>query len=335
MLNFIKKIKGAVIQFLFLAMALVFILATSFRTLASVDSGLDALNHHEFAKAEKIFDEQANKGDAHAMYWLGNTYQLEGGMKRLDAGRILLKAAKMGDPWAMYRLYTKNPYSLCTVWPCDSKWDGKAAAIWEKQSKEGNGKATFALALRKERTFWYNVMKWLPGMGQEKLNKMALKAFHQGYLGASYYIANHSTPHDFKYIIQAAGAGFIPAYRVLTIHYKKIVNIKLAEKYQEKALQSGETDFISLLFHEHMQGALGYSKNPEKAYYYGKIASLYGEDVSGFFRADKTSKDFSLSTKVAKDKQIIFTQKAKEFVRTHPPYHYYDEFSFPFYAMRF
>ncbi|WP_131911247.1 SEL1-like repeat protein [Celerinatantimonas diazotrophica] len=305
------------------------------QAMPTIHNGLDALWHHHYQKAEQVFQTLGEQGNAHAMYWLGNTYQLEGGMKRLDAGRILLRAAEMSDPWAMYRLYTKNPYSLCTVWPCSSKWDSKAVAIWERQSNGGNGKATFALALRKARTFWYNVTKWLPGMGQEKLNKMALKAFHQGYLGASYYIANHSTPHDFKYIIQAASAGFIPAYRVLTVHYKKTNNIQLAEKYQKKALQSGETDFISLLFHAHMQGALGYSKNPEKAYYYGKISSFYGEDVSGFFRADKSSKEFSLSTKVAKDKQIVLTQKAKEFVRTHPPYHYYDEFSFPIYAMRF
>ncbi|MFM2477291.1 hypothetical protein [Celerinatantimonas sp. MCCC 1A17872] len=78
------------------------------------------------------------------MYWLGNTYQLEGRMKRLDAGWIFLKAAKMGDPWAMYRLYSKNPYSLCTVWPCDSKWDSKAAAIWEKQSDAFNHGAEYA-----------------------------------------------------------------------------------------------------------------------------------------------------------------------------------------------
>ncbi|MFM2479729.1 hypothetical protein [Celerinatantimonas sp. MCCC 1A17872] len=301
----------------------------------AIHDGLDALWHHHYQKAEQVFQKLGEQGNAHAMYWLGNTYQLEGSMKRLDAGRILLKAAKMGDPWAMYRLYTKNPYSLCTVWPCDSKWDSEAAAIWEKQSKEGNGKATFALVLRKERTFWYNVTKWIPGMGQERLNKMALKAFHQGYLGASFYLARYSKTHDFKYIIQAAQKGFIPAYRVLSVYYRKSDNIKLSEMLQKKALQSGETTFISVLFHTYLNGGNGYDRNIDKAYYYGKISSFYGEDVSGFFRADKSSKDFSLSTKVAKDKQIIFTQKAKEFVRAHPPYHYYDEFSFPFYAMRF
>ncbi|WP_131911254.1 hypothetical protein [Celerinatantimonas diazotrophica] len=101
------------------------------------------------------------------------------------------------------------------------------------------------------------------------------------------------------------------------------------------AIQSGDEKYISFLFFAYLQGVPGYNKNLEKAYYYGKITSLYGDDVSGFFRADKSSKDFSLSTKVAKNKQIVLTQKAKEFVRTHPPYHYYDEYSFPFDGMDF
>ncbi|CAG9298344.1 hypothetical protein EV690_0380 [Celerinatantimonas diazotrophica] len=205
----------------YLSIVILLCIAMSFpiRAMPAIHNGLDALSHHHYQKAEQVFSQLAEQGDAHAMYWLGNTYQLEGGMKRLDAGEIFLKAANMGDPWAMYRLYTKNPYSLCTVWPCSSKWDSKAVEIWERQSKQGNGKATFALALRKARTFWYNVTKWLPGMGQEKLNKMALKSFHQGYQGAAVYLFNHNKSANLKYLIQAAKNNFIPAYGKLAIYY--------------------------------------------------------------------------------------------------------------------
>ncbi|MFM2479731.1 hypothetical protein [Celerinatantimonas sp. MCCC 1A17872] len=334
MFNFIKNEKGAVIPFLFISAYLLFILLIPFRACASVDAGLDALSHHEFAKAEKIFAEQADKGDAHAMYWLGNTYQLEGGMKRLDAGRILLKAAKMGDPWAMYRLYTKNPYSLCTVWPCSSRWDSKAVEIWERQSKQGNGKATFALALRKDRTFWYNVTKWLPGMGQERLNKMALKAFRQGYQGASFYLANNIKSDYLHYLIKSSGYDFIPSYSRLAIYYKDHHNIKLMEKYKNIALQYGDRNFINYLFEVYSQGLDGYKKDFKKAYFYGKILSLYGKDVDVFFK--KTGlKEYRLDAKFTDIQKKLFIKKAKEFVSAHPPYHYYDEFSFPFDGMDF
>ncbi|CAG9298337.1 SEL1-like repeat protein [Celerinatantimonas diazotrophica] len=321
-------------QCLKIAVLLCFAMSFSLQAKLAIHHGLDALWHHHYQKAEQVFNQLAEQGNAHAMYWLGNTYQLEGGMKRLDAGRILLKAAQMGDPWAMNRLDPDNGLSLCTIWPCSSKWKSKAIAIWKRQSKEGNGKATFALMFHKDNSYWYRFTKWLPGMGQERLNKMALKAFHQGYLGASFYLVRYSKTHDFKYIIQAAKKGFIPAYRVLSVYYRKVNDIKSSEMYQKKSLQSGETTFISVLFHTYLNGRDSYDRNINKAYYYGKISSFYGEDVSGFFRIDGP-KEFRLSAKVAKDKQLVLAQKAKEFVRTHPPYHYYDEFSFPFGVMRF
>ncbi|MFM2477284.1 hypothetical protein [Celerinatantimonas sp. MCCC 1A17872] len=300
----------------------------------TIHDGLDALWHHHYQKAEQVFQKLGEQGNAHAMYWLGNTYQLEGRMKRLDAGRILLKAAKMGDPWAMYRLYSKNPYSLCTVWPCDSKWDSKAAAIWERQSKQGNGKATFALALRKDRTFWYNVTKWLPGLGQERLNKMALTAFHQGYQGASFYLFNNSKFHDLKYFQQAANNNFIPAYGQLAIFYRKGKKINLMKIYREKAIESGDVGFINYLFEVYLQGLNGYNKDYKKAYFYGKILSYYGKNLSNFFTKDGF-KQYRLNAKITNDTKLLLTQKAKAFFYNHPPYHYYDEFSLPFYAINF
>ncbi|MFM2477290.1 hypothetical protein [Celerinatantimonas sp. MCCC 1A17872] len=333
MSNFIKKIKRAVIQFLFISAYLLFILLIPFRACASVDAGLDALNHHEFAKAEKIFADQADKGDAHAMYWLGNTYQLEGGMKRLDAGRILLKAAKMGDPWAMSRLDPDNGLSLCTVWPCNSKWKSKAVEGWEKLSKQGNGKATFALMFHKEDTYWYRVTKWLPGMGQEKLNEMALKSLKQGYQGASIYLFNHSKSEKLKYLLLSANKGFIPTYSLLATFYKKQNNLCAMKKYRKMAIESGDKKFIKDLFYSYFEG-WGYKKDYNKAYYYGKIISFYGDELSNVFRKDGLE-NYRLETKVVNVKKQIYIKKAKEFVHSHPPYHYYDEYSFPFDVMDF
>ncbi|WP_131911251.1 SEL1-like repeat protein [Celerinatantimonas diazotrophica] len=304
------------------------------QAMPTIHNGLDALRHHHYQKAEQVFQTLGEQGNAHAMYWLGNTYQLEGGMKRLDAGEIFLKAANMGDPWAMYRLYTKNPYSLCTVWPCSSKWDSKAAAIWERQSKQGNGKATFALALRKARTFWYNVTIWIPGMGQEKLNKMALKAFHQGYQGAAVYLFNHDKSKYIKYIIQSSENGFKPAYNILSTYYESKKDIKSMNKYKHISVHLGDMKFIRYLFISYLHGWGGYEKNLDRAYYYGKISTLYGEDLSIYYDKHGLNK-YRLDEKISNERKELLSKKAKEFVRTHPPYHYYDEFSFPFYVMRF
>ncbi|WP_131911243.1 SEL1-like repeat protein [Celerinatantimonas diazotrophica] len=304
------------------------------QAMPAIHNGIDALWHHQYKKAEQVFSQLAERGNAHAMYWLGNTYQLEGGMKRLDAGRILLKAAEMGDPWAMERLDPDNGLSLCTVWPCNSKWKSRAVEGWEKLSKQGDGKATFSLMFHKENTYWYRFTRWIPGMGQEKLNQMALKAFHQGYQGAAVYLFNHNKSANLKYLIQAAKNNFIPAYAKLAIYYKEKNNVNLMNKYKNIAIQSGDMRFIKLLFHVYIQGIFRYKKDFDKAYYYGKITTLYGDDVSEVF-GKNAPEEFSLSTKVAKDNQVVLTQEAKEFVRTHPPYHYYDEFSIPFNVMDF
>ncbi|WP_131911245.1 SEL1-like repeat protein [Celerinatantimonas diazotrophica] len=322
-------------QYLKITALLCFTISFPLQAKFAIHNGLDALWHHHYQKAEQVFQTLGEQGNAHAMYWLGNTYQLEGGMKRLDAGRILLRAAQMGDPWAMYRLTPDNGLSFCTIWPCSSKWKSKAVEGWEKLSRQGNGKATFSLMFHKEDTYWYRFTRWIPGMGQEKLNKIALKAFHQGYQGAAVYLFNHNKSANLQYLIQAAKNNFIPAYAKLAIYYKEKNNVNLMNKYKNIAIQSGDMGFIKFLFYVYIQGNLGYNKDFNKAYYYGKITTLYGDNNISEAFGKNAPKEFSLSTKVAKDKQIVFTQKAKEFVRTHPPYHYYDEFSFPFDVMDF
>ncbi|MFM2477283.1 hypothetical protein [Celerinatantimonas sp. MCCC 1A17872] len=304
------------------------------QAMPSIHDGLDALWHHHYQKAEQVFQKLGEQGNAHAMYWLGNTYQLEGGMKRLDAGRILLKAAKMGDPWAMDRLDPDNAFPFCSFWPCDSKWKGKALESWEKLSKKGNGKATFALLLHKEDSYWYRLTKWLPSMGQEKLNKMAIKSFNQGYQGSAVYLFKNDKSKKLKYITQSANNGFVPAYSLLSTYYESKKNVKLMNKYKKLAVQSGDRDFIKYLFVSYIRGWGEYDKNIDKAYYYGSIISLYGEDLSIFFNKNGSQK-YRLNTKISSAKKNLLYKKAKEFFITHPPYYYYDEFHQPFGLMNF
>ncbi|MFM2479730.1 hypothetical protein [Celerinatantimonas sp. MCCC 1A17872] len=323
-------------QYRYLKITVLLCFAISFPLQAklAIHDGLDALQHHHYQKAEQVFQKLGEQGNAHAMYWLGNTYQLEGGIKRLDAGRILLKAAQMGDPWAMSRLDPDNGLSLCTIWPCNSKWKSKAVEGWEKLSKQGNGKATFALMFHKEDTYWYRFTRWIPGMGQEKLNKMALKAFEQGYQGAAVYLFNHDKSKYLKYLIQSSKNGFIPAKRIISAYYESRKNFKLMNKYKDLSINLGDIKFIRYLFVSYIDGLGGYKKDFDKAYYYGKVSSLYGEDLSIYFNRNG-AKRYRLEDKVAHEKKFLLTKKAKEFVHTHPPYHYYDEYSFPFDVMDF
>ncbi|WP_131911250.1 SEL1-like repeat protein [Celerinatantimonas diazotrophica] len=305
------------------------------QAMPAIHNGLDALWHHQYKKAEQVFSQLAEQGDAHAMYWLGNTYQLEGGMKRLDAGRILLKAAKMGDPWAMDRLDPENAFSFCSFWPCNSKWRDKALEGWKKLSKQGNGKATFALLLHKENTYWYRFTKWLPGMGQEKLNEMAIKAYNQGYQGASIYLFNNiNKPVNKKLetIINAAENKFKPSYKILASYYSN-KNNNLANKYLGKSVKIGDLKILNVLFTCYSNGWI-YTKDYNKAYYYGKILALYGKDMSPFFQ-NTGPKEYRLNSRIPVPKQRELIIKAQIYVKNHRPYHYYDEFSQPWGLFRY
>ncbi|MFM2477286.1 hypothetical protein [Celerinatantimonas sp. MCCC 1A17872] len=205
MSNFIKNEKGAVIPFLFISAYLLFILLIPFRACASVDAGLDALSHHELAKAEKIFAEQADKGDVHARYWQANAMFLQRGEKAFAAGQIMLQAAKKGDPWAMNRLAPSNNESPCGMfgWPCDSKWLDKALAIWKKQAEQGDGNAELALLLRDRP--WYT--KYIPILSKKLYANKVIDSFHHGSDYAALKSFNMDLDNSENYIKELADKG--------------------------------------------------------------------------------------------------------------------------------
>ncbi|WP_408615262.1 hypothetical protein [Celerinatantimonas sp. MCCC 1A17872] len=234
-----------------------------------VQAGLAALNQGNETQAEQYFEQGAAQGNAHAMYWLGNTYQLEGGIKRLDAGRILLKAAQMGDPWAMNRLDPSNNESPCSMfgWPCDSKWLDKALATWKKQAEQGDGNAELALLLRDRP--WY--MRFIPVLGKKMYADKLVDAFSHGSDYAAFKILHTDIKDKYTYIKKVALKGncrAIFSYGV-SLNDQKTQYLDWMRDAAKCGYSRGAE--YALIFYESNQ-------DYEKAYFYGVLGVYLGND---------------------------------------------------------
>ena len=134
-------------------------------------------NQKEYQQAYDLFLELSDQGDANSTFWLGVTQYKMG--QRFEAGDTMLQAANMGDPWAMGVLgggvlYLSPPCEYMG-WACDDAWQDKAIKIWELQSKQGNGKATYARDLSK-RDWW----EYIPFYSRKLYQQQAETGVAQG-----------------------------------------------------------------------------------------------------------------------------------------------------------
>ncbi|MFM2479727.1 hypothetical protein [Celerinatantimonas sp. MCCC 1A17872] len=266
----------------------------------AIHDGLDALSHHEFAKAEKIFAEQADKGDVHARYWQANAMFLQRGEKAFAAGRIMLQAAKKGDPWAMNRLDPSNNESPCGMfgWPCDSKWLDKALATWKKQAEQGDGNAELALLLRDRP--WYT--KYIPILSEKLYANRAIDAFSHGSDYAAFKILHTNVTDKYKYIKEVAEKGNGAAEYNAAFSYKKYSSNFI--KYMKRSVIHGFSKATFYMFTYYKV-----SDDYEKAYFYGLLGKYLGESgnrVDPFFEGwiKNLSKDKKLEIKRDVDKYI-------------------------------
>ena len=121
----------------------------------SVEQGIRLFNQKEYQQAQQIFQQQSDAGSAYATFWLGVTQYKN--HQHFEAGETFLKAAEMGDPWAMgvlgdVNLYANNPCKFLG-WPCDEKWLKKAKQGWKVLAENGDGKAAFTLKIN-QREWW-------------------------------------------------------------------------------------------------------------------------------------------------------------------------------------
>ncbi|MGF1727945.1 hypothetical protein L4D12_25225, partial [Photobacterium nomapromontoriensis] len=142
----------------------------------AIQQGIRLYNQSKIKQAKAVFQAEAEKGSAAATYWLGIT-QYESS-EHFKAGTTFLKAAKMGDPWAM-DLLVPGGNSPCDYlgWPCNEAWHEKAMAGWEKLAEQGSGKAKYAM-YDKGDNWW----QYIPFYRQKVRNEIHADIIqHKGY----------------------------------------------------------------------------------------------------------------------------------------------------------
>ncbi|MDP2574130.1 sel1 repeat family protein [Vibrio penaeicida] len=235
----------------------------------SLEQGIRFFNQKEYDKAQKILVKESQKGSAYATYWLGVVQYKNG--KHFEAGNTFLKAAEMGSPWAMAILAGEelNIDSPCDYlgWSCDEKWADKAFEGWKTQAENGNGKAMYAMRVKKP--YWWELVPYYRSYKSEEIYS---QAFEKGSNRAAMRIGSWiSEENAFEYIKAAANKGYAPA--MVSLYYQlEETNSVEAEKWLNRALRLGYPEAAEALY-------LNYSvdvKDNKKAYYYNRLSGSLG-----------------------------------------------------------
>ncbi|EKO3930859.1 sel1 repeat family protein [Vibrio fluvialis] len=245
----------------------------------SVEQGIRLFNQKEYQQAQQIFQQQSDAGSAYATFWLGVTQYKN--RQHFEAGQTFLKAAEMGDPWAMgvlgdVNLYANNPCKFLG-WPCDEKWLKKAKQGWKVLAENGDGKAAFTLKIN-QREWW----EYIPFYRQSRYQEIVSKAIpNGGYKFLDYNTYWDSSEAKLPYLELAANQGYAPAmetlyYRMNTIGYDE------AMKWINNAIELGYAEAARTLLLSYTLGKKDRSGNiimppdPKKAYYYSRLTEALG-----------------------------------------------------------
>lgn len=252
----------------------------------SIEEGVRLFNQKEYDKAQHIFELKSKQGSAYATFWLGVTQYKN--RQQFEAGDTLLKAAKMGSPWAMDVL-AGNGNSPCQFlgWQCDKSWTDKAIPLWEEQAKNGNGKAMYQLVLRGKP--WWEIVPFYRYTKYREIYSKAIPAGGYKFLFSS--VAWESEDERVEYLKLAAKQGYAPA---MTSLYNWLVNTNYeeAKKWADKAIQLGYAPSAKAMYYTYSQGEKNIQPDPSKAYYYNELFRALGGDAK--------SKDY-MSRRVSRD----------------------------------
>ncbi|ENS5605669.1 sel1 repeat family protein [Vibrio mimicus] len=244
-----------------------------------VEQGIRLFNQKEYQQAQQIFQQQSDAGSAYATFWLGVTQYKN--HQHFEAGDTFLKAAEMGDPWAMgvlgdVNLYANNPCKFLG-WPCDDKWLTKAKQGWKTLAENGNGKAEFAYSST-SRDWW----EYIPFYRQNRYQEIAIRGTRNGgYRFLDHNIYWDSSEDKLPYLKFAANQGYAPAmetlyYRMDTIGYDE------AMKWINKAIELGYAEAARTLLltytlgEKDRDGNITIHSDPKKAYYYSRLTEALG-----------------------------------------------------------
>ncbi|EGA65229.1 sel1 repeat family protein [Vibrio brasiliensis] len=245
-----------------------------------IEQGIRLFNQKEYQQAEQILRQQSDRGSAQATFWLAITQYKNG--QHFDAGNTFLKAAQMGDPWAMGvmgggKLYVNTPCSYLG-WPCDEKWLPKAQQGWTKLAQDGDGKAAFALKITK-REWW----EYIPFYRQTKYKELVSNAIpNGGYQFLDYNTYWESFEDKLPYLRLAANQGHAPAMVSLYYYLLDPEHLDEAKKWINKAIDLGYAEAARVLYYSYSQGEKDSTGNViiqpdrKKTYYYNRISGALG-----------------------------------------------------------
>ncbi|MBY7835381.1 sel1 repeat family protein [Vibrio fluvialis] len=308
----------------------------------SVEQGIRQFNQKEYQQAQQIFQQQSDAGSAYATFWLGVTQYKN--RQHFEAGETFLKAAEMGDPWAMNVLGDKYIYAFnpCRFlgWPCDEKWSTKAKQGWKAFAEDGDGKAAFALKIN-QREWW----EYIPFYRQSRYQEIVSKAIpNGGYKFLDYNTYWDSFEDKVPYFKLAANQGYAPA--MVSLYYTQLYdgNVEGALKWANQAIQLGYPTAAKALFlaydlgKEDKQGNQVIRPNHQKAYYYNKLSgALGGEEETSSIVSTRLIKDGSpvsdengdpvFEILVTEQEQAEMDKQVAEFVKDIKPNLFLDETS--------
>ncbi|MDO6528097.1 hypothetical protein Q4519_20710 [Motilimonas sp. 1_MG-2023] len=185
---------------------------------ASVEEGLALLQQDEIFLAIDAMQPEIDAENPEALFWQARIYMSMGGMERFEIGRLLLRSAEQGYPWAMINL-VESDYEHCRYFmlPCDDKWFDKAIKKWQQLAANGDGKAMYMLAKHKDT--W---RKYVPYLAHRTRVAQYEQALEMGANRAAITLYNELSQHqDIKdpaireqalgYLTIAAKRGYAPA----------------------------------------------------------------------------------------------------------------------------
>ncbi|EKF9485669.1 sel1 repeat family protein [Vibrio cholerae] len=310
---------------------------------APIEQGIRLFNQKEYQQAQQIFQQQSDAGSAYATFWLGVTQYKN--RQHFEAGDTFLKAAEMGDPWAMgvlgdVNLYANNPCKFLG-WPCDEKWLTKAKQGWKVLAENGNGKAEFAHSST-TRDWW----EYIPFYRQSRYQEIAIRGTRNGgYRFLDHNIYWDSSEAKLPYLKLAANQGYAPAmetlyYRMDTIGYDE------AMKWINKAIELGYAEAARTLYLAYRVGEKDRDGNvilqpdPKKAYFYNRLTGALGgeeklahlitqepvHDDDGIPLADENGEPV-FEILVTEQEQAEMDKQVAEFVKDIKPNLFLDETS--------
>ncbi len=301
---------------------------------ATIEQGVRLFNQEEYKQAQQVFTTLANKGDAHATYWLGVVQYKS--RQHFEAGGTFLKAAEMGNVWAMRILAGThfNGNSPCHYlgWPCDKKWKNKTLAELERLAEAGDAKAIYALKF--SRTDWWEYFWFYKYTKYREMYEATIPHGAYGLLDCSVGVCWESAEERFKYELMAAKQGYAPAMVSVYWWMNNIGEEEEANKWLDKSIKLGYPGGVKKLYFKYHPATYHLKKgrrlDVKKAYYYHELNVALGGDYdapelliseiqvdeNGFLITDENDVPIH-KILITEEEQAEIKQQVADFVKEH------------------